>query len=512
MYLSLLLVIATVNTSVINSLSAVPVEVEAEVKPVKNAKDRRFEIIGLADTAVREARQRVVSVIDKLGVKLDAEVLVNLAPAEIRKDGSSLDLPILLSLLLAVGKIDAAALDLSACYGELALDGSIKQVRGILAHALTAKEQGRETIFVPANNFQEASLVQDLEVVPVETVIDLMRHLSGEESVAVQPVAKVTNSNLPQLTEVSGQSQAKRALTIAAAGGHNVLFVGPPGCGKSMLAKRYLSILPPLSQRDLIATAQLYSLAGEDPRSLFSGLRPYRAPHHVISQVGLIGGGNSPRPGEISLAHNGVLFLDELPEFGRHVLDALRAPLENKKVLISRSKYNIEIPANFQLIAAMNPCPCGKLGVKGVDCLCSANEIKKYLQKISQPILDRIDLQVGLQAIDLRMLKKHTSRASDINYLELVQKGRDFATQHKRADSSTLSNQAILDAVSLDADAERFIDDCVVNRHLSARSYFRSLKVARTIADLEESPAVKAEHLAEALSFRSLDLIREYAS
>ncbi len=506
--------LARTFSSVINGLSAVAVEVQIKILPTRNDHEFKFEIIGLADTAIREARHRVVSALKVIGVKVPSHVLVNLAPAGIKKDGSSFDLSIAVALLNAMKKLD---LPVKNCgyYGELALDGSIKPVVGMVAHAIAARKNGWKKLFVPAINAEEVVAVTGLEIIPLRAVEDLFAYSRGE-LLPLEPSLKqeLTDSNFTCLADVQGQEQAKRALVLAATGGHNLLFVGPPGCGKSMLAQRLPLLLSPMSNEEKIESAAIHSVAGIATKDLLAGKRPFRSPHYTISDIGLIGGGHNPKPGEISLAHNGVLFLDEFPEYKRLALEALRAPLESRKLLISRAKYNQEFPANFQLIAAMNPCPCGRLGSIRGDCSCGPYAVNKYLQKLSGPILDRIDLQVSLQSVDINQFRNQVLPSKDdseTNLLLKIQKAQRIAIERQGVSNSLLDNKRLLKIVRLKNSAEDFLENFASKRNFSARAYFRVLKVSLTISDLKESKGVEIEDVAEALSFRSLEIIKDYA-
>lgn len=504
--------LSRVFSSVLTGIDALPVEVEADISQPAKHDDFRFDIIGLADTAIREARQRVKTALKKVGIKIKGKILVNLAPAEIKKDGTSFDLPIAIALLLAQNNVRKKGIAKVGFYGELALDGSLKPVRGIIAHLTTAKDMGLKKVFLPAANAKEASLLKDLEIIPLHSLAEFLRYLNGElEIKSVQGSVPDLKEELPLLSEVQGQEQAKRALLIAAAGGHNLLFVGPPGCGKSMLAERLPGILPHLNHEEKLEVARIHSIAGRETSKILAGLRVFRSPHHIISDAGLIGGGTYPRPGEISLAHRGVLFLDEFPEFRRSALESLRGPMETGSVLISRAKMSQRFPATFQLIAAMNPCPCGKLGVIGQECLCSQREILKYLQKLSQPILDRIDLQVSLQSVNILGLKNNKQNNSiDAEYRNQVHNVQKRSLLRSVLSNASLSNQQINEKLKLDESATALLENFAEQQNLSARGYFRILRVACTIADLSEQDEIQEVHVAEALSFRSLDVIKEY--
>ena len=507
--------IAKVKTSVISGINAIDVSVEADL--YEKANKFNFSIIGLADTAIREAKHRVVSALRKTGVYLQGDVLINLSPAEIKKEGASFDLPIAVALLEAKGAISCQAIQDYAFYGELALDGGIKPIKGMIAHSVAAKIKKIKKILVPLENYNEARLINGIEIFPVRNLSEVLGFFRG--SFDIESNKLLINNTLKEeifensLADVQGQEQAKRALTIAAVGRHNLLFVGPPGCGKSMLAERLPSLLPPMSNKEIIEVAKIYSIAGIEFKNALRGVRPFRAPHYVTSDTGLIGGGAIPKPGEISLAHNGILFLDEFPEYNRKALEALRIPLEKGRVLISRAKASFYFPANFQLIAAMNPCPCGKLGSIGQECLCHPQLVSKYLQKISQPIIDRIDLQVSLDAVrisDLKTQIKSSTLAEHNKIKTLIQKAIDNSFNRQKKYNAYLNNEELTSSQFLDSDVKNFYDAIADRQKLSVRGYFRALKVARTIADLENSEKISKDHISEACSYRSLNLIKDY--
>jgi len=505
--------LARVSTSALKGVDAIPIEVEVEVR----GGTPKFTIIGLGDGAIRESKDRVISAIRSSGFKMPGgPILVSLAPAEVRKEGSSFDISIALGILAASGQIDSSILKNTSVHGELSLDGTIKGVRGILPMTLSAKSLGVKTVCVPAINSEEASLVNGVNIIPVTSLAELYLILKGE--IAPEEVKKRSKENIisnkVDLSSIWGQDRAKRALSLAAAGGHNVLMIGPPGCGKSMLAQAYKSILPLLSEAEILEVIKIYSSAGLPISGFLNGERSLRAPHHVISDVGLVGGGSNPKPGEISLAHRGVLFLDEFPEYRRSCLEALRAPLENGSVRIVRSGGSVEFPARFQLIAAMNPCPCGRLGVSGAGCLCSMTAIQQYLKKLSQPILDRIDLHIELDPVPVSVLvgraKNSQSDTSSNVTLKLVQKAQARQIERQNRLNSDLLGQEIIKMVPISDQGEKLLSKAADKIGLSARSFIRILRVAKTIADFDDKENVGIEELSEAIGYRAIERLNQY--
>jgi magnesium chelatase family protein len=506
------MILAQTFSGVIQGIRAYTVEVEVQVS---KAAQHNFQIIGLADSAIREAKERVVSALHSSGFSVPERILVNLAPADLKKEGSVCDLAIAIAILIASQQLILRDQQQIAFFGELALDGRIKPINGSIAHCLKAFESGIPQVIIPIENLREASIVSEIESIACENlsaVVDYLRNGTiSDLSLNTEPPATFKSKKL--LSEVQGQDIAKRALTIAAAGGHNVLFVGTPGCGKSMLAERFGNILPELKREEMLEVVKMHSIAGYSVDSYLSGKRPFRSPHHGISQAGLIGGGSTPQPGEISLAHHGILFLDEFPEFKRVVIEGLRSPLENATVRISRAKGSEEFPAQFQLIAAMNPCPCGRLGLKNKPCLCSPSSIYNYLKKISQPILDRIDLHVDLKPLTIDELSSERVNKSDLSDSERqehVASARQYALKRQNLSNAKLANTDLLKFMSIQDSALKLLKDFIKRKESSARSYFRTLKLARTIADLEFSSIVGDQHVIEALGYRSLDVIEEY--
>lgn len=509
--------LAQINTGTISGINGIPVDVEISLR----GGSFRFDLIGFGDVAVRESKERVASAIRQSGLRMpDGKVLVNLAPAEVRKEGSGFDVSIALGLLVASGQVRAHDLRRVSVHGELALDGKLKPVRGAVAMTVAARERGVETVIVPRENAREAALIRGVRVVGLESLAQLVRFLNGE----FEPCNENTDQNDGgaqyqavstgrNMSEVWGQESAKRALLVAAAGGHNILMIGPPGCGKSMLAECFPRILPALEESEALEVIKIHSIAGLPIESLLAGVRPYRNPHHVISDVGLVGGGSSPRPGEISLAHRGVLFLDEFPEFRRTALESLRAPLETGAVSIVRAKGAVLFPARFQLIAAMNPCPCGRLGAQGMQCLCSLTSVQSYLKRLSQPILDRIDLHVELDAVPLdAMTGKARSGTDDQQLREQIVGARDIQHSRQGCLNSELSSKQVMEDTVLEPAALKLLEQAASKMGLSARSFVRILRVARSIADLADASRIATAHVAEALRFRNLERLQAYVA
>jgi len=504
--------IAKVKTSTILGIEATSVDAEVHTKKGQP----RFTIIGLGDNAVREARDRVTAAIKQSGFFLPGQILVNLAPAEIKKEGSSFDLAIALGILSASSQLKPESLAGVTVHGELSLDGMLKPVRGVAALTIEALQGGSRRILLPFQNKREAEIISGIEVIGLKNLNDAVAYLRGEfypedeyEDIP-QEKSKGTLSEV-RVSDVIGQQAAKRALTIAAAGGHNLLMIGPPGCGKSMLAQRFATLLPPMTRDEIFEVVKIHGIAGLDIGRYLEGERPFRSPHHIVSDVGLIGGGPYPKPGEVSLAHRGVLFLDELAEYRRSVLEALRAPLEAGKVNITRAKASLEFPANFQLIAAMNPCPCGRLGVKGMACRCSGTAVSNYLNKISQPILDRIDLHVELQAVPMLALTKDRLSVGDEDDSLHAQVLAASETQQQRSGklNAALQSNEVKENAKLDSESQSLLEQASKKGALSARTYIRVLKVSRTIADLEGKEKITASHIAEAIGFRCLERIQK---
>lgn len=484
-------------------LNALPVEVEVDIRAGLPA----FTIVGLPDKAIEESKERIKSAITNSGFQFPTKkVVVNLAPAHIKKEGSWFDLPIALGILLAGGQLQEKSLDDFISVGELALDGSIRFCPGVLIAADSVKKDQNQTIIIPLSNYFEASLVNNLEILASDNLFELVTILRNEKIFTPPPKptkAKESDKNLINIEDIKGQDQAKRAMVIALSGGHNILMYGPPGTGKSLLAKTAISLLPELEYSDAIEVTKIYSLIGnlniEQP---LVDIAPFRSPHHSSSHISLLGGGANPLPGEITLAHRGVLFLDELPEFTRQTLEGLRQPLEDGKVSIARAKAHLEYPAKFALIAAMNPCPCGYYGDNKRQCSCAMGNIQNYLKKISGPILDRFDIFIKLPRLSQEELLGKSEGLTSLEARKSITQAQNIARNRQKHLNKEISIKDIEKSVELDPDGQKLLLIALDKFNLSPRSYHKVIKIGRTIADLDNSRTIKQKHIAEALQYR----------
>lgn len=500
-------------SAAVNGLTVTSITIEVNL-----VQGLMYHFTGLGDEAVREGRDRIASALQYNGYKFPtADITVNMAPADLRKEGSSFDLPLAIAILAANGNISNTLLSRFMLVGELSLDGTLQPIKGALPIAIKARAEGYQGLIVPQANVREAAVVNKLEVYGMENIIDVIHFL--EQKTNPQPTIIDTRKEFYEqqynfdldFADVRGQDNVKRALEVAAAGGHNLIMVGPPGSGKSMMAKRLPSILPPLSLSESLETTQIHSIAGKMGKNMsLISQRPFRAPHHTISQVALVGGGTTPQPGEISLAHNGVLFADELPEFNKATLEVLRQPLEDRKITISRAKYTLDYPCSFMFVASMNPCPCGYYGDSTHHCVCRPGQIAKYMSKISGPLLDRIDIQIEINPVPFKDISQVAEGEKSAFIRERVIKARKkqelrYAQIKGVHCNAQMSERMIHQFAEPDEAGVALLRTAMERLNLSARAYNRILKVARTIADLDDNDQVLSRHLSEAISYRTLD-------